>query len=488
MFEHYIDKINNHEFKKGVLISPMNKLPTDLGYYNWRKEAHPEFIWISLIMKEYGRKKCFLIFEALFPDFLELELNSLKFSEILNSDDKIQSEFYKKLLYYVDAKVLSPLTLLFSKKDYPVFNEYFLTLDYTTDEKIFILDCVLSEYGYHDTDESTDIRFLSICYLLIKGRIKVVEEIADVFMDCITNYANCSHENVVMRRYRPMIRSLHAGYYEHEKNMEYIENFWKKLTKLDGCKLIILKYENEWELPGGFIDDTKKVLKELIVEYEEIYPTEDKFNVIINSTIYSLKVFIELVENNLRNKIIGRMNIRIILEVYIILKFLKHTENETDNIWKKYILYGIGKYKLIVLKAREYSLKYDNSHLNSDYLEYIINEPQDEMFTDIEFKYFEKINIREKANVVNEKELYDMFYDYESNYAHGLWGAIRESSMSICYNETHLCHSIPDIDFAQNCPDVLPDAYLIIRKILKFVNEIYPIKEEYLLKYEVLNV
>ena len=60
--------------------------------------------------------------------------------------------------------------------------------------------------------------------------------------------------------------------------------------------------------------------------------------------------------------------------------------------------------------------------------------------------------------------------------------------MTICNNETHLCHSIPDINFAQNCPDVLPDAYLIIRKILKFVNEIYPINEEYLSKYEVLNV
>lgn len=36
----------------------------------------------------------------------------------------------------------------------------------------------------------------------------------------------------------------------------------------------------------------------------------------------------------------------------------------------------------------------------------------------------DKITIRDKAIEVDEKELYDIAYDYDSSFAHGLWGAI----------------------------------------------------------------
>ena len=42
-------------------------------------------------------------------------------------------------------------------------------------------------------------------------------------------------------------------------------------------------------------------------------------------------------------------------------------------------------------------------------------------------KYFDKQNIRLKAESVDEKNLFGLYYDYDSSFEHGLWGAIRES-------------------------------------------------------------
>ena len=77
-------------------------------------------------------------------------------------------------------------------------------------------------------------------------------------------------------------------------------------------------------------------------------------------------------------------------------------------------------------------------------------------------KYFDKLGIREKSNEVGEKDLYDLFYDYDSSFAHALWGAIRESAMLPCDNAGHQYHSIPDIYANQKLPDIKADSFKII--------------------------
>ena len=55
-------------------------------------------------------------------------------------------------------------------------------------------------------------------------------------------------------------------------------------------------------------------------------------------------------------------------------------------------------------------------------------------------KYFDKQNIRLKAESVDEKNLFGLYYDYDSSFEHGLWGAIRESSFVKCNNPAHKYH------------------------------------------------
>jgi len=147
-------------------------------------------------------------------------------------------------------------------------------------------------------------------------------------------------------------------------------------------------------------------------------------------------------------------------------------ESEKPNIWEEYKLYGIGKYKLILLKSRETNLD-KSSHLIPPIIDALVNEIKWEEFTDVDLKYFDKQSIREKSIEVDEKELYDLYYDYDSNFSHGLWGAIRESTMLHCNNATHMYHSMPDINLNQQLPDVKSDSSIIIKKIFLLLKNNY---------------
>lgn len=95
-------------------------------------------------------------------------------------------------------------------------------------------------------------------------------------------------------------------------------------------------------------------------------------------------------------------------------------------------------------------------------------------------KYFDKQNIRLKAEDVGEKNLYGLYYDYDSSFEHGLWGAIRESSLLKCNNPAHKYHCVPDVEDETRLKTVLPDCIMIMNKTISFLDEIYGIPEQLL--------
>ena len=61
---------------------------------------------------------------------------------------------------------------------------------------------------------------------------------------------------------------------------------------------------------------------------------------------------------------------------------------------------------------------------DEQYIAALVNEFKGEEFIDMDTKYFDKQNIRLKAESVDEKNLFGLYYDYDSSFEHGLWGAI----------------------------------------------------------------
>ncbi|MFV2016506.1 MAG: DUF5677 domain-containing protein, partial [Candidatus Heimdallarchaeota archaeon] len=198
---------------------------------------------------------------------------------------------------------------------------------------------------------------------------------------------------------------------------------------------------------------------------------------------YALKVFTEINDKSLANSILGRFGIRTIIEVFIMVKYLLKREDEKPKIWEEYKLYGISKYKLVLLKARESNMIDETSHFTINVVDALVNEIKWEEFIDVDLKYFDKQGIRDKSKDVGEKELYDLFYDYDSSFAHGLWGAVRESSMLHCNSAAHQYHAVPDIQDNQNLPDVKSDGYKIMLMIFAFMAEVFIIPVWFVEKY-----
>uniref|UniRef100_UPI0040560DF0 DUF5677 domain-containing protein n=1 Tax=Agathobacter sp. TaxID=2021311 RepID=UPI0040560DF0 len=83
-------------------------------------------------------------------------------------------------------------------------------------------------------------------------------------------------------------------------------------------------------------------------------------------------------------------------------------EPSHDNIWRDYQLYGMGLYKLVLARHREGSVA-EESHFDEKYIEALVNEFKGEEFIDMDTKYFDKQNIRPKAESVGEKDLYGLY-------------------------------------------------------------------------------
>ena len=102
----------------------------------------------------------------------------------------------------------------------------------------------------------------------------------------------------------------------------------------------------------------------------------------------------------------------------------------------------------------------------------------DEEYINMDTSYFDKQAIRVKAKEVDEEELYKLFYDYDSSFEHGLWGAVRESALLKCGSPAHQYHCIPDYAGQQKLPSVWKDCVRTMNKILRIIDGYISISKE----------
>ncbi len=474
--EHILNK------KKGKVITPLNEaLGGRLELNSWGYERLPEYLWIALIHSSYSRDEAFsrlgnILFEI---SRTEESLDYPKLSSILSLPEKRQVEIYNVIAKNVDSSILFPLTVIYRQNNYPVFCNYFYDSEFGVIERINRINEVLHRYIAPQAFESTDIRYLTLALMMFGRKIKVVRGM-EILINALKEYPYTNHEEDKMELYRSSIRAMEGGI--QTVNRDFIENFWKELGMITMCKpyyIVFKKDENESE---EFLQDTYNALNYLVLENKEKMLTETKFEVIIGSITYTYKIFKEKYEHDLFNTIMGRHAIRTMIEVYIILKYLLKLERENDNIWMEYKMHGVSKYKLVLLKARK-NREVECKHFEIPVVDAIVNEISPEEFLDIDLNYFDRLSIRKKSEEVEEKELYDLFYDYDTNYSHGLWGAVRESSLLFCDSVEHKYHKIPDLECHQIMPSIQQDTIYVMKKIMNLLSEIYSLPDWYMDKY-----
>lgn len=462
-------KIKDHKQVKKQLITPWNYLLGDkLSLNSWYKERSPEYLWIAAIIDHYGRKKGLLICNYIINYILDnsLELESLGLSCLLKLNDE---KLYDYILSLVDCELLDPLCIVC--RDNELFRKKFYVLKNTNSKRITILkkyvELVMNGYS----ELSTDIRFIIVYYLSAKGKLYFLEGMEAV--DALKEYYYLEHSDERMKLYRSSIRSLEGNTFMMYKDLDYINYFWYTIGSVSDCDISYIDYKEVSDLNmKDYLDILKKQISLLVYNHSEEY-NNTKLSVISSTYVYCLKLLNEIDKKDMYLNISSRIILRTIIDCYINIKYILTLENENKNIWNEFIEDGLGKYKLINMKARE-CLNDEKSHITYPVLDALANEIKDEEFLNINLGFFKGTQIRERFDKVGEKDLYNILYDYDVQFSHGHWGAIRESATTICSNPLHENHFLADVEFDTKCASTKNDLIKVMNKFSKVINQNYP--------------
>lgn len=479
-------KLSEHTFKKGRFITPLNSLPMMKELEDeksWTYGRMPEYIWIGLILKYFGReeglKKLYYIISKIHN--VAPDLYTVRLSQILKLDTNIQEEIYEYIISLGVKDAISPLTIFLTTSQAPVFAKYFYSYKQGIEDRCKAIVETMSEIMNHQSNEATDIRFVAVYFNLLSGKMHLLKEQVNLLI----SYPASKHIDEIMRMARPTVRSLEMMILTFENtDSEYLKGFWRCVSEMTECDIFVINFPEENRSITAYMESLHEVfvyLSELLIASNML---DEKMNVLLGIATYSYKRLKEMYKHQLFNSISGRSCVRVLIEDYIMMKYLMKNEAFHENIWRDYQLYGMGLYKLVLARRRE-SDCLEESHFDEKYIEALVNEFKGEEFINMDTRYFDKQNIRSKAESVNEKSLFGLYYDYDSSYEHGLWGAIRESSLLKCNNPAHKYHCVPDIEDEIVLKTVLPDCVMIMNKTILFLNELYGIPEQLL--NEVIN-
>ena len=479
-------KLSEHTFKKGRFITPLNSLPMMQELEDeksWTYGRMPEYIWIGLILKYFGReeglKKSYYIISKIHN--VAPDLYTVRLSQILKLDTNIQEEIYEYIISLGVKDAISPLTIFLTGSQAPVFAKYFYSYKQGIEDRCKAIVETMSEIMDHQSNEATDIRFVAVYFNILSGKMHLLKEQVNLLI----SYPASKHIDEIMRMARPTIRSLEMMILTFENtDSEYLKGFWRCVSEMTECDIFVINFPEENRSITAYMESLHEVfvyLSELLIASNLL---DEKMNVLLGIATYSYKRLKEIYRHQLFNSISGRSCVRVLIEDYIMMKYLMKNEAVHENIWRDYQLYGMGLYKLVLARHRE-SDCLEESHFDEKYIEALVNEFQGEEFINMDTRYFDKQNIRSKSESVNEKSLFGLYYDYDSSFEHGLWGAIRESSLLKCNNPAHKYHCVPDIEDEIVLKTVLPDCVMIMNKTILFLNELYGIPEQLL--NEVIN-
>lgn len=471
------DKLSDHLFKGGKFITPWNNLLGDLTKNeSWNLNRFPEYLWLALILDKYERKKglekAYYILKKL--NQIDNDMKVPAFSSILSLSNDKQDELYSNIVKITDSDILTPLTLIYTYSEHNVFSKFFSNSAIAPKERQNIIIDVMEKGYMHQSDFATDIRFLVLFFSLLSDCLKIPKE----QLELILEYPKLDHSNEKMRIIRPTIRSMEIALCQIETlNSTFLEEFWRRISKMSDCKL----YALNWSENNKNADKYMELLFETFEYFNDCFistsPLDKKKLVLLGLATFSYKRVLEIYEHNLYNSIVARSSIRTIIESYIMMKYLLKSEKSQTNIWEKYQMYGIGLYKLVLGRYRNVEKELPDSHIDYEYLELLVNEFIDEKYIDMDTSYFDKQSIRQKADEVDEKDLFGLYYDYDSSFEHGLWGAIRESALLKCNSPAHQYHCTPDYENKSNLKSVWSDCIMVMNKIINLLDEIFTLPE-----------
>jgi len=453
---------------------------------SWRDQGLNEVLWAVIIRGNMDQRSCLNLFRKMvvnahekLPDREETFITHSALSILSNDHFDI---LFQPIFENEEAKNLLRALLLFKCLPDKHHWDRNLKIPEAEPHSTYLFKGVSSCLD-HQSQESTDIRWLKVAYKMIVCEQIIFPEDMQEEVEEIRLYPDYGDQNKVRPSIRAMemsFRGIPPGKSVPDENPDAIKNkipepwhdaFWKEALISTPCIMGEPKFvtdENSDHYKTQFLDAYKAIVEHFnsTLETTDINPRHDTaFGILLYSIILGVGACGRIINCQVE----GRIILRTIVESYITLKYL--AKKDEPELWEQFRNYGTGQSKLALLK----NLKEENlpSFINLEDLQNYANEDIWLEYMDINLKSWAEKNLRKLAEEANIKSFYDQYYDWTSGYVHGHWGAIRDTVYTVCLNPLHRYHRVPFIP-RFDMPSVLPDIVKIINLLIETLNSLYP--------------
>lgn len=454
---------------------------------SWQDDHLPPMLWAALLTQGLPRDEyleCFRKIIHLCSPWFEDDgvlrklhdaiknPGEINFTAILDFDslalvsDELFLSFIKIPLAYKNGlKALRPLLLLSTPPGISRWKEVLSTK--SEEEDINELALAIGRCLDHQSESSTDIRWLKIAMPILAGRIKFAIELKERASE-ILDFPNRGD----LRSVRPSIR---AGEMSMRRNPPpaWVRDFWEECVRNTPC---IDPTDVKLELKRVPSDlnprDVFGCRADLAGRFFEVMSSERvdaRLDASFGLTLYALSVLTTLAASRTQETVLGRLAIRSIVEARLTLAYL--AKRDEQKIWSQWRVYGAGQVKLAFLKAQEITGDVPRFY-SLEELQQLANEDVWQEFLDIDLGHWTKGNLRWMATEAGEKDIYDRFYSWSSGFVHAQWGAVRDTEFITCHNPLHRLHRIPRL-IARRQATVEQDAVELINGMLDMLDVLY---------------
>lgn len=275
------------------------------------------------------------------------------------------------------------------------------------------------------------------------------------------------------RKVRPSIRASEIQLDTlANRKYEWSEKFWLENLEHTPCLELPTKVPitpPQLQITRDKVEGVYAEVAQHFFQTQVSCKADAKHDQVFGATLYALSILKELLTIGAANGILGRLGLRTIVECYLTLAYLVKAGDPKK--WASFRVFGSGQAKLSSLKIDESSSQ--PTYLSQEDLDAIANEDVWDEFLSIETGHWDKANLRSISIQAGQKDLYDMYYVWPSVFAHGHWGALRDTVFQTCGNPLHMLHRMPR-DHARFLRDVVDDATDICEMILRVTKEEYP--------------
>ncbi len=442
---------------------------------SWINDRLPNMLWAILLRTQRPKewRKCFkAIVNWLYDQEADYRVKCITHTGISGMSDEIKTSMIQKIIEVVGSETLRPLLLLTILPDYEVWNQA-INLR-AKDDDWRILGESVAQVINHQSQEATDVKWMKVFNGVFVSRHLHLHEL----LNELNNYPSLGDQ----RKVRPSIRAIEiATGYGDKKEPAWSKQFWDFCMKETECmpmfdpdtiyKVSVASINRERELYHNKFVATRLALIDHFYDIFNTTAIDSKLESVFGIAQYIVDNASECLLSRTGVMISGRLSLRVVLEAYITLKYLIRKDSENAPLWDTYREYGSGQYSLIESKYIENQFSVNSIDLRV--VGCIANEDKSAEFTPIILGNWDNSNLRKISETVEEKELYDKFYDYTSGFSHANWGSVRESSMQKCLNPLHRMHNIPAWGLLM-LPSVCSDIADIINKTMSLVESEYP--------------